>query len=496
MSKAIVIGSGFGGLATAIRLQARGYTVSLLEKCPDAGGRARQFVRDGLRFDAGPTVITAPYLLDELFALSGKDPDDYYELLPVDPFYRVFFDDGDHFDYVGDDRLLENIQRISPEDVEGYQQLYAHARRIFDVGYTQLADAPFENISDMLRVVPQMIRLENYRTVWGLVSKYIRHPKIRQVFSFHPLLVGGNPFTITSIYLLIHALERKWGVHFAKGGTASLVQALLRLFKELGGQVHLNTPVEKIEVKNGEVTGVQTPNGYFQADIVVSNGDPGYTYLNLIDPQWLRKHTPASVKRRKQSMSLFVLYFATDREYSHLPHHAIVLGPRYRELLDDIFKRQHLADDFSLYLHAPKRTDTDYYPAGQDGFYVLSPVPHLGSGVNWQSEGPRYAEKILSQLENRLMPGLSQHLKTHFFVTPDYFQQELLSLQGAAFGIEPLFQQSAWFRYHNRSEDIQNLYFVGANTHPGAGVPGVLNSAKLVDKLIPAPAAKGLVNIR
>jgi phytoene desaturase len=488
MNRAIVIGTGFGGLATAIRLRAKGYQVTVLEKCGDAGGRARQFVRDGFRFDAGPTVMTAPYLFDELFATVGREAQDYFQMLPVDPFYRVFFDDGDRFDYVGDqERLIEQIRARNPADVDGYLKMYDHAKRIFDVGYLQLADAPFETVRDMLKVVPDMLRLENYRTVWGLVSKYIQDPKIRQVFSFHPLLVGGNPFTITSIYMLIHALERKWGVHFVKGGTAALVQALIRLLNELEVTVHLNTPVERIAVRDGRVIGVDTPNGHFPADLVVSNGDPGYTYLHLIEPRWLKKHTPARVHRKKQSMSLFVLYFGTSGEYPQLPHHGIVLGPRYRELLDDIFHKQRLADDFSLYLHAPKRTDGDYYPAGKDGFYVLSPVPNNHSGVNWQQEGERYAEKILAHLEQRLMPGLRARLETSFFVTPDYFEQELWSLQGAAFGIEPLFQQSAYFRYHNRSEDVDGLYFVGANTHPGAGVPGVLNSAKLLDHLIAAP---------
>lgn len=487
MPHAVVVGTGFGGLAAAIRLRAKGYRVSLLEKCADPGGRARQFVRDGLRFDAGPTVITAPYLLDELFEGVGRNPRDYFELLPVDPFYRVFFPDQTHFDYVGDEeRLLSQIERLHPADVQGYHQFYAHARKIFELGYQQLVTQPFVRWQDLLNVVPDMVRLENYRSVWSLVSKYIAHPQLRQVFSFQPLLVGGNPFSITSIYVLIHALERQWGVHFVKGGTGALVQAMVRLLDELGVDLHLNAPVARFEVSDQLVKGLHTTDGrYFRSDLVVFNGDPTHAYLNLIDPAVLRINTPHKVRRKKQSMSLFVLYFATDCEYPELPHHAIVLGPRYRELLQDIFERQVLAEDFSLYLHAPKRTDPDYYPAGIDGFYVLSPVPNNLSGVNWSEVGPAYAERILKALEERLMPGLRSHLRTQFFITPDYFEQDLLSQHGAAFGLEPLFQQSAYFRYHNRSQDLGNLYFVGANTHPGAGVPGVLNSAKVLEHFIP-----------
>lgn len=495
MSHALVIGTGFGGLAAAIRLRNKGYRVTVLEKCPDPGGRARQFVRDGLRFDAGPTVMTAPYLLDELFIESGRDPRDYFELLPVDPFYRVFFPDQTHFDYVGDDeRLFAQIEALNPSDIAGYQQFYAHSRRIFEVGYQQLVDKPFTRVRDMLEVIPDMLRLENHRTVWGLVSKYLQHPQLRQVFSFHPLLVGGNPFSITSIYLLIHALERKWGVHFIKGGTGALVHAMVRLLSEQGVDFHFNSPVARFEVDHQLVKGVHTADGrFFRSDLVVFNGDPSYAYLNLIDPGVLRVNTPRRVRRKKQSMSLFVLYFATNREYPDLPHHAIVLGPRYKELLQDIFERHVLADDFSLYLHAPKRTDGDYYPAGTDGFYVLSPVPNNLSGVDWSAVGPAYAERILKALEERLMPGLRAHLTTQFYITPDYFEQELLSVQGAAFGIEPLFQQSAYFRYHNRSQDIGNLYFVGANTHPGAGVPGVINSAKVLERFVPPVYAPGEV---
>ncbi len=486
MSKAVVIGTGFGGLSSAVRLVAKGYDVTMVDKNNDPGGRARRFTRDGFSFDAGPTVITAPYLIEELFALLGEDMKEYLELLPVDPFYRVAFDDQTHFDYVGDrDRLLENIKQLEPKDVEGYEKFYKHACEIFDIGYTRLADYPFSSWKDMVKIMPDFMRLQNYKTVYGLASKYFKSEKLRQVFSFQPLLVGGNPFTITSIYLLIHPLERKWGVHFPKGGTYSIVEALVKLLKKRGVEFIYGDEVSRLEVSNKKIHTVQTLSGKsIPADVVVNNGDPTYTYTNLIDKKHLMYNKPWLVKKMKQSMSLFVAYFGTNREYKDLKQHTIVLGPRYKGLLDDIFKKQVLAKDFSLYLHASKRTDENLYPDGKDGFYVLSPVPNNKSGIDWSKEGEGYFQRILESLEGRMMPGLRDSLETSFYITPDYFKNQLLSTDGAAFGIEPLFRQSAYFRYHNQSSDISNMFFVGANTHPGAGIPGVLNSAKVTDRLI------------
>src|SRR5688500_6015740 len=406
-SRAIVIGSGFGGLAAAVRLHARGYAVTVLEALDQAGGRARVFRRDGFTFDAGPTVITAPYLLDELFALVGRDPRDYFTLVPVDPFYRILFDDGSRFDYVGDEeRLLAQIAQLEPRDVDGYRRLAAHAERIFDVGYTRLADQPFDRLSDMLRVLPDMARLESHRTVHGLVARYIRDERLRQAFTFEPLLVGGNPFTTTSIYLLIHWLERKWGVHFARGGTTSIVHALVRLLDELGVEVRLDTPVEEILVRGGRTVGVVTASGEtIPADVVVSNADPSYVYSRMIAPEHRRTNTDRSVRRTRQSMSLFVAYFGSRKTYPELAHHTIVMGERYRGLLGDIFKRRVLADDFSLYLHAPTRSDPPLAPPGHEAFYVLSPVPNNRSGIDWERESGPYLERILASLERRLLPG-------------------------------------------------------------------------------------------
>lgn len=484
--RAIVIGAGFGGLAAAVRLRAKGFDVTVLEALDQPGGRARVFRQDGFVFDAGPTVITAPYLIDELFRLSGRDPRDYYDLVPLDPFYRILFHDGSSFDYVGDEeRLLNNIRALSPRDVDGYRRLARHAERIFDLGYMRLADRSFHDVAQMLRVLPAMARLESYRSVYGLVAKYIHDDRLRQALTFEPLLVGGSPFRTTSIYLLIHWLERKWGVHYARGGTGAIVGALVRLLGELGVEIRLGSAVEAILVNDGRVTGVATADGRIErADVVVSNADPTFTYGSLIQARHRPRHSDARLGRVRQSMALFVGYFGARRAWPELAHHTIVLGRRYKGLLDDIFRRRVLADDFSLYLHAPTRTDTSLAPPGFDTFYVLSPVPNTRSGVRWNEVRFRYFDRVLETLEQRALPGLRDRIVTRRMMTPDDFARDLRSPDGAAFGPEPVLTQSAWFRYHNRAPDIDGLYFVGAGTHPGAGIPGVLSSAKVLDRLV------------
>ena len=486
----VVIGSGFGGLAAAVRLRAMGHPVLVLEAADQHGGRAAVFERGPFRFDAGPPVITAPYLLAELFALLGRDPSEYFELLPVDPFYRVVFPDGEHFDYVGEeDRLLDQIRRLSPADVDGYRKLAAHAREIFDIGYTGLADAPFDRFSDMLRVVPSMMRLRSDRSVFGAVGRYIRDPRLRQVFTFQPLLVGGSPLRTSSIYLLIHWLERKWGVWYPRGGTGALVGALVRLLEDVGVELRTRAPVARIEVENGRAVGVELESGErIRCSAVVCNGDPSFLYKLM--PERVRPtHTDRRIARRTPSMSLFVAYFGSRRRYEEVAHHTILLGPRYEGLLDDIFVKKTLADDFSLYLHRPTATDRSMAPEGADSFYVLSPVPNLRGAVDWEVEAPRYLERLLSYLDRGPLPGLSAELVSPFSIDPRYFRSALRSVDGAAFGLEPTLTQSAWFRYHNRSEDVDGLYFVGASTHPGAGVPGVLNSARVLERIFPRPEA-------
>ena len=491
--RAIVIGAGFGGLAAALRLRAMGHAVTVVEAGSQPGGRARAFERDGFHFDAGPTVITAPYLFDELFELFGKNRADYFELVPVDPFYRVAFSDGRHFDYVGDDeRLFAEIERFNPSDVDGYRRLVEHSKRIFDVGYTELVDADFSRFGDMLRIVPDLVRLRAYKSLYGLVARYIKDDSLRQVFTFQPLLIGGNPFRAPGIYLLIHWLERQWGIHFAIGGTTAIVRGLTRLLEEVGVELRLDAPVERIETQQGRASGVLLADGTFLAsEVVVANADPATVYTKLIDPAARRKHSDASIARKRYSMSLFVAYFGTNKTYPDLAHHSILLGPRYRELLTDIFDRKQLADDFSLYLHAPTRTDPDLAPPGAESFYVLSPVPNQRSGIDWSAEGPGYMDRILDALDAHHLPGLRDNLATSFYVDPRYFEGELRSYRGAAFGLEPTLRQSAYFRFHNRSEDVSGLYFVGSGVHPGAGLPGVLSSAKVLERVVPLPEVRG-----
>ncbi len=491
-SNAVVIGSGLGGIAAAIRLQARGYQVSLLEMRDQPGGRAAVYRQDGFTFDAGPTIVTAPFLVDELFALAGKRTEDYVKIVPVTPFYRIVFHDGRVFNYTGDEsEIIAEIAKFEPGDVPGYRRFVERSRAIFDKAFTELADQPFSTVWDMLRVAPDLVRLQSHESVYKLISRYIKNEQLRQVFSFHPLLIGGNPFDSSSIYSMIHFLERKWGVHFAMGGTGAIVDGLLRLFREMGGELHLNARVEDIAVDaKGGVSDVRTADGrVFPADVVVSNGDTANTYRKLIAPEHRRKWTDRKLERMRYSMGLFVLYFGTDCTYPHLAHHTIVLGKRYEELLRDIFKNKILASDFSLYLHAPTRTDPTLAPPGGECFYVLSPVPNLLGGIDWTEAKERYAEAILASLEiSELCPDLRQHIVTRRIMTPQDFETDLDAFRGSAFQFEPILTQSAWFRPHNVSEDVRGLYFVGAGTHPGAGIPGVLSSAKVLDRVVPPPA--------
>jgi phytoene desaturase len=486
--KIIVIGSGFGGLGAAIRLQAKGHDVEIFEKRDKPGGRAYVFETNGFKFDAGPTVITAPFLLDELFKLAGKKMEDYFRLVPLHPFYRIFNHEGKFFEYNDDTEFtLEQIEKWNSADKDGYLKFIKTTKPIFQKGFVELADKPFLKITDMIKVVPDLIKLGSHKNVYKYVSQFIKDDFLRQCFSFHPLLVGGNPFDTTSIYAMIHYLERQWGVHYAIGGTGTVVNGLALLFEELGGKIHLNSEVTEITVKNRKVSGVKLADGSgHSADAVVSNADVAFTYMNLIGKEKRRKYTNRKLERMKYSMSLFVIYFGTKKRYTdtNLVHHNIILSKRYRELLDDIFNKKHLADDFSLYLHMPTYTDSTVAPDGHEAFYALSPVPHLGSGTDWKKEAKPYRDKIMNFLEQNYLPGLQENIVAEHYVDPLYFQNDLNSYLGSGFSIQPVLTQSAWFRPHNRSEDFENLYFAGAGTHPGAGLPGVLSSAKIVDNLI------------
>ena len=484
--RAIVCGGGLGGIAAALRLRAQGHDVTLLERGESLGGRARVFERDGFRHDAGPTVVTAPFLFEELFELFGERLQDHVELVPLTPWYRFLYPDGTHFDYGGtvEDTKAE-IARIEPRDVEGYQRLLEHSRRIFDVGFTELADEPFHKVGTMVRQVPKLLSLQSQKTVWQFVSKYLSHPKLRWAFSIQPLLVGGNPFDTTSIYSLIHHVEREWGIHFAMGGTGAIVAALEGLMRRHGIRIELGRTVESLEVEQGVARGVVLEGGdRMHADITVSNADAAFLHGSMIPAGERALASRAKLAAARYSMGLFVLYFGTRRQYPDVVHHTIWFGKRYRELLADIFQRKVLADDFSLYVHRPTATDPSFAPPGCDSFYVLCPVPNLQAGVDWQVEGPRLRDRIVDALDRTMLPGLRSSITSDFFMTPEDFRSDYLSVHGAGFSVAPIFRQSAWFRFHNRAEGIRNLYLVGAGTHPGAGMPGVLCSAKVVDRLV------------
>jgi phytoene desaturase len=484
---AIVIGSGFGGLAAAIRLSCKGYRVQVLEKLDMPGGRAYVHRQDGFTFDAGPTIITAPQLLEELWTLCGERFADDVTLKAIEPFYRLRFDDGSWFDYSGDEAAMRReIARFNPDDLAGYDRFVKAADQAYELGFEELGHKAFNSLGDLFAALPSMIRMRAWQTLYAMVAKYIRDPKLRIVFSFHPLLIGGNPFSVTRVYSLINTLERRFGVHWAMGGTGSLVRGLVGLLERRGVTVRCNAAVTRIEVDQGRATGVTLASGEtLAADLVVSNGDAAWTYHHLIEPRHRRHWTDRRIAKSRYSMSLFVWYFGTNRRWEDVPHHMIMLGPRYKELLDDMFTKLRLADDFSLYLHRPSASDDSVAPPGCDAFYVLAPVPHLGSGTDWDSEAEAYRQKIQQYLEATVMPGLGEHIISSRLMTPQHFQDRLWSWQGAAFGMEPVLLQSAWFRPHNRSEDVRNLYMVGAGTHPGAGVPGVLMSAKAMALTLP-----------
>eukprot|EP01037_Dinobryon_pediforme_P011487 gene11487-11583_t len=484
---AVVIGSGFGGLAAAVRLGARGYRVTVLEKCDAPGGRARVFRQDGFSFDAGPTIITAPFLFDELWEMCGRRLADDVELREVTPYYRIRFDDGTIFDYNGDaDHVRAEVAKLEPRDVAGYDRFLQTSREACRIGFEERGHVSFARWQTMAVMAPEMLKANAHRSVASVVASHFRNPKLRTVFSFHPLLIGGNPFSVSAIYCLVAYLERQWGVHFAMGGTISLVRGLIGLIEGQGSTVRMNAEVAEIIVERGRATGVRMASGeHIHADIVVSNADSAWTYRHLIAKRHRRRWTDRKIAKARYSMSLFVWYFGTNRQYPDVAHHTILLGERYKALLTDIFKNHKLSDDFSLYLHRPTATDPSLAPEGCDSFYVLSPVPHLDSGTDWAERAESYRASIAAYLSATVLPGLEEAVVSSRMMTPQDFQDELLSYKGAAFSLEPVITQTAYFRPHNKSEEVENLYLVGAGTHPGAGVPGVLSSARVLDEVVP-----------
>ena len=485
--KIIIIGSGFGGIAAALRMRAKGYRVTLLEKHPDLGGRARVFKKDGFTYDGGPTVITAPYLLEELFSLFNKKISDYVKIVPLDLWYRFVFEDKTSFDYSGNEMSMEKeIQKFSKTDISGYKKLVNFTQKIFDKGFTELSTKPFHNIKFMLRQIPALLKLKSYQSVYKLVSSYISNEKLRRVFSMHPLLVGGNPFTTTSIYTLILYLEKKWGIHYSVGGTGSVINALEKLMKEEGVEIIKNAEVTEMLSSDNKIEGVQINNkDNLYGNYVICNSDPPNVYKNLIKSK--KKYGflfNQKVKRMNYSMGLFVYYFGSKKQFKEVAHHTIYFGKSYENHLNKIFDQKILSDDISYYLHRPTATDPSMAPKDHDTFYVLVPVPNNLSGINWSKEGESFKKLVLNKMDQTVLPGIKESVVSDFYLTPDYFEKELSTLHGSGFSIQPKFTQSAYFRFHNKSEIFDNLYFVGAGTHPGAGMPGVLSSAKVLDELL------------
>jgi phytoene desaturase len=485
---AVVIGAGLGGLAAAIRLGARGYRVTVLDRLETPGGRATVFSQDGFTFDAGPTIITAPFVLEELWNFAGRDFYDDVKLQALDPFYVIRFDDGDTFTCRSDPEAMRlEVARISPGDVAGHEAFMRESEAIYKVGFEQLGHVPISTMGSMASLLPSLMKLKAWNSVHAHVAKHVKHPKLRMALSFHPLFVGGNPFRATSVYSMIAYLERRFGVHCALGGTGAIVRAMVNLIHSQGGDVRCATDVAEIMTKEGRAIGVKLGTGeVIASDIVVSNACAAHTYTKLIAGGAQKRWTKRKMARARHSMSLFVWYFGTNKKFEDVPHHTIVMGPRYRGLIDDIFSNKVLADDMSLYLHRPTATDSSLAPAGCDSFYVLSPVPNQDSGIDWKTTAEIYRKRVAQRLHETMLPGFEQHIITQRVMTPDDFEHILLSYKGAAFGLEPVLTQSAWFRPHNKSEEFENLFLVGAGTHPGAGIPGVLSTARVLDQVVPA----------
>lgn len=486
MKKAIVIGSGFGGLAIANRLQAKGFQVRLFEKNEKVGGHAYQLQRKGYTFDMGPSLITAPDIIDGVFKAAGRQMNDYLDLIYLDPFYRIYFHDGSLLDYTADsERMKAQMAQFNKHDADNYDRFISYVRELYDAVITDgLGSVPF-GMSTLLQFLPKALKLKALKPAYKVVSKFFDDPRNRFAFSFHPLFIGGSPFSAPSVYLMIPYLEKAGGVWFTKGGMYSVVQAFENLFLEIGGQIHTNSEVSEIVVRNRKAIGVIANGDFHQADLVVSNTHFAHTHLDLIKPEHRRKFTERKVRKMDYSMSCFLMYIGVKKQYPQLKHHTLILSERYKELVKDIFDRKTLPDDFSMYLHVPTRTDASMAPAGSESMYVLIPVPNLSGNTNWSEMAQPYAQKILTFLEENFgLEGLRENIEVLELFTPEDFQTQRNNYLGSAWGLEPKLTQSASFRPSNRSKEINGLYMVGASTHPGAGVPGVLLTAEATEKAI------------
>lgn len=484
--KIVIIGSGFGGLAAAIRLQAKGIHVTLLEKNAKVGGHASQLVKDGYTFDMGPSIITAPTLIQRVFECAGARMEDYLNVVKLNPFYRIYFHDGSSLDYTDDsEQMKQQMAQFSTDDADNYDRFMAHTRQLYDAVITDGLGATAFDLPTMLGFLPRALRLRALMPAYDFVKRYFEDPRHRFTFSFHPLFIGGNPFRAPAVYLMIPYLEKTGGVWFCKGGMYTLVRALEDVFKQLGGVVETDAEVEQIAVENRSAKGVLVKGQFYEADAVISNADLAHTYGELIKPEHRRKWSDKRLRKTQYSMSAFLLYLGVRKKYPQLKHHTLILSERYKGLIDDIFDNKVLPDDFSMYLHIPSQTDPAMAPEGCESLYVLIPVPNLESGINYEKTKAAYTDSVLTFLENDFgLTDLKRSIEVLETFTPSDFKRERNNHLGSAWGVEPKLTQTAYFRPHNRSEDIKNLYFVGASTHPGAGVPGVLLTAETTVKLV------------
>lgn len=487
MRRAVVIGAGFGGLALAIRLQSAGVDTTVIEARDKPGGRAYYWERDGFTFDGGPTVITDPDALKDLWRLSGHDISEDVTLKPVTPFYRLSWPDGTTFDYTNDDAILAGeIAKLDANDLAGYRRFLDYSASVYEEGYVKLGAKAFLDFKSMLKAAPALMQHQAWRSVYSVVSGFVKNEKLREALSFHTLLVGGNPMATSSIYALIHKLERDGGVWWAEGGTNRLIAGMITHFERLGGKVRIGDPVDEILTLGDRVVGVRTKSGFeVEVDAVASNADIVHSYRDLLRNSRSAQRTANRLVNKRFSPSLFVVHFGLKGTFPDIPHHMILFGPRYKGLLDDIYTNGVVSEDFSLYLHHPSASDPSMAPEGHSTFYALAPVPHLGKfPADWNEVGPILEARILAEVQRRLIPDLAERIVTKFHYAPTDFRDDLAAHHGSGFSLEPILTQSAWFRVHNRDDAISNLYFVGAGTHPGAGIPGVVGSAKATAELM------------
>jgi len=494
-SRAVVVGAGLGGLAAAMRLGAKGYRVTVVDRLDRAGGRGSSITKGGHRFDLGPTIVTVPQIFEQLWAECGRDFRRDVDLRPVDPYYEIRWNDGSKFTVRQDEKaMLDEVARLSPGDVKGYKKFLNDSEARYKFGFEGMGRRPMHRIMDLIKELPGFVRLRADKSVYAHAASRVKDPRLRMALSFHPLFIGGDPVNVTSMYILVSHLEKQFGVHYAMGGVQAMADAMVDVIHDQGGTVLLNQEVDEITTRAGHATGVTTVDGKaFKADVVVSNSDPGHTYDRLLRNHKKKRWTPKKLNNARWSMGLFVWYFGTKGtagKWGDVGHHTIMNAPRYTDLLHDIFIKRHLADDMSIYLHRPSVTDPSCAPKGDDTFYALAPVPNLHGkdSVNWKTTCDAYLERMRKVLNDKLIPGFSDHLTESEIFTPETFQTRYLSPHGAGFSLEPRIFQSAWFRPHNVSEELKGLYLVGAGTHPGAGIPSVVASSEVLTQLVPDAA--------